>query len=72
MGEIIDFCAHRERKLIRDRWLSKQQLADYFGRSPRWVQYRVAEGMPHRRYGQRLQFSIPQVERWLDGQEESA
>jgi hypothetical protein len=46
-------------------FLSKQQLAEHFAFSVRWVEYRVAEGMPHVRLGGRLRFRTGECEAWL-------
>ena len=46
-------------------WLSKKQIADHFGFSVRWVEYRVAEGMPHTVIGGRLRFRVSECEAWL-------
>jgi hypothetical protein len=51
-------------------WVSKQQLADHYGYSKRWVELRVAEGMPaHWRGGQR-RFLLSEVDPWLEKQSE--
>ena len=50
-------------------WLAKNDLAAALGFSVRWVEYRVAEGMPHRRIGGRLRFQLSSVEDWLDQHE---
>lgn len=48
--------------------LSKKQLAQHLGRSERWVELRVREGMPSvppsARFGGR-RFSLADVEGWL-------
>lgn len=67
-GKVYDLQAFRSTGAVRDlreRWLTKAQLAEYLGYSPRWVQYRVAEGMPHRRDFGILRFQIGPVEDWL-------
>ena len=46
-------------------WLSKKQLAGHFGYSTRWIELRVAEGMPCWRVGNRLRFRVSEVEPWL-------
>jgi len=48
-----------------ERWLTTQEVADYFGFSTKWVQRRVKEGMPHARLGGRLRFKVTLVEAWL-------
>ena len=46
-------------------WLAKRQLAAHLGFTTRWVELRVAEGMPHERWGGRLRVRISEVEPWL-------
>ncbi len=46
-------------------WLSKKQLAAHVGFTTRWVELRVAEGMPCQRWGNRLRFRVSEVEPWL-------
>lgn len=56
------------RRLERDSdeaWLSKRDLARAFGFSTRWVDRRVAEGMPCARFGARLRFQRGPCEAWL-------
>jgi hypothetical protein len=47
-------------------WLSKRQIADHFGRSTRWVELRVREGLPSKMIGGRRSFRLSEVEAWLD------
>lgn len=51
---------------VREPWLSKRQIADYFGRSTRWVELRVREGLPSKMIGGRRGFRLSEVEAWLD------
>jgi len=48
--------------------LSKKQLAAHLGRSPRWIEIKVREGMPVQeatdRYGRR-RYDLALVEAWL-------
>jgi hypothetical protein len=46
-------------------WLSKRELARRLGVSVRWVDYRIADGLPHRDIGGRVVFRLPTVETWL-------
>jgi phage terminase Nu1 subunit (DNA packaging protein) len=50
------------------RLVTKKQLAAHLGRSERWIELRVREGMPvapaSDRYGRR-RYDLEQVERWL-------
>jgi hypothetical protein len=50
---------------VADLWIPKKQLAKQLGVSVRWLDYRVAEGLPHREIAGRLVFRLPQVESWL-------
>lgn len=50
-------------------WLSKRDLAAHLGFSVRWIEYRVADGMPYKRIGGRLRFQLTSVEAWLDQHE---
>jgi hypothetical protein len=50
-------------------WLSKGQIAAYYGRTTRWVEPRVREGMPHRKDGgsryARTMFRLSDMEAWM-------
>jgi predicted DNA-binding transcriptional regulator AlpA len=54
------------RAVVRESWLSKRQIADYFGRSTRWVELRVREGLPSKMIGGRRGFRLSEVEAWID------
>jgi hypothetical protein len=34
--------------------------------SERWLRYRVAEGMPTKRFGARLRFDVEEVQNWIE------
>jgi predicted DNA-binding transcriptional regulator AlpA len=55
------------RSIMSEPWLSKRQIADYFGRSTRWVELRVREGLPSKMIGGRRGFRLSEVEAWIDG-----
>jgi hypothetical protein len=61
-GSVVVF----PRAAIREPWLSKRQIADYFGRSTRWVELRVREGLPSKMIGGRRGFRLSEVEAWID------
>jgi phage terminase Nu1 subunit (DNA packaging protein) len=48
--------------------ITKAQLAAHLGRSPRWIEMRMRDGLPSKenldRYGRRL-FDLAAVEEWL-------
>ena len=54
--------------LASEHLVTKRQLAEHLGRSTRWVELRVREGMPSEapttRYPQR-RFRLSEVEAWL-------
>ncbi len=53
---------------VAEHLLTKQQLAQHLGRSTRWIEMRVREGMPSqeptKRYPMR-RFRLGDVENWL-------
>ncbi len=61
-GSVVVF----PRAAIREPWLNKRQIADYFGRSTRWVELRVREGLPSKMIGGRRGFRLSEVEAWID------
>lgn len=60
---------------VAEHLLTKQQLAQHLGRSTRWVELRVREGMPSesptKRYPQR-RFRLSAVEDWITSGERKA
>ncbi len=54
------------RAAVREPWLSKRQIADYFGRSTRWVELRMREGLPSKMIGGQRGYRLSEVEAWLD------
>lgn len=49
-----------------EKWLTQDELADQLGCSPRWLRYRMAEGMPSALIAGRRKFRQTEVERWLE------
>lgn len=50
-----------------DPWIGKRDLAKRLGRSMRWVEMRVKEGMPSDRLANgRLRFKFNECMTWLD------
>lgn len=47
-------------------WLSKQQIAGHYGRSTRWIELRMREGLPSRMLGGRRAFRLSVVEAWME------
>lgn len=62
-GSVVIF----PRAAIREPWLSKRQIAEHLGRSTRWVELRVREGLPSKMIGGRRGFRLSEVEAWIDG-----
>jgi phage terminase Nu1 subunit (DNA packaging protein) len=59
----------------RGRLLTKRQLAGELGRSTRWVELRMREGLPvlpRRTPGEHARFDLEAVRAWLDGRSERA
>jgi hypothetical protein len=46
-------------------YLDKRDLADHLCMSPRWIDYRVKEGMPHKLLAGRPRFKASEVDVWL-------
>jgi hypothetical protein len=70
LADRLDRIEHQLRTLaangdIAELWLPKKELARRLGVSVRWVDYRIAEGLPHREIGGRVVFRLPTVESWL-------
>lgn len=50
---------------VAELWLPKKEVARRLGVSVRWLDYRIAEGLPHRAIAGRVVFRLPTVEGWL-------
>lgn len=55
----------------REPWVSKQRIAEYLGRSERWVEHQVRAGMPSRMIGGRRAFRLSAVDEWIDARQAS-
>jgi hypothetical protein len=54
------------RDVVRlEAWLTKPQLCDHLGCSERWIENRMAEGMPAWKIAGRIKFKVSEVEPWL-------
>jgi predicted DNA-binding transcriptional regulator AlpA len=62
-AQVIQFPSERRQA---SRLLTLTELREHFGYSERWFRYRLAEGLPARRWGGRLRFDAVEVERWLE------
>lgn len=49
-----------------EKWLDKRELADHLGCSVRWIDYRLASGMPHSIIAGRVKMKVSVVEPWLE------
>lgn len=63
MGDLIQMPARDWSPL-----LTKRQLANHLGRTPRWIEMRVAEGMPAEwdRHHRCRTFLLTDVQAWLE------
>jgi hypothetical protein len=46
-------------------WLGKAQLAEHLACSERWIELRMADGMPYAKIAGRIKFKPSEVEAWL-------
>jgi hypothetical protein len=46
-------------------YVSIDEFAAHFRMSRRWVEYRLRDGMPSKRFGRARRFQISQCEDWL-------
>lgn len=49
-----------------ERWRDKHGLAEHFSCGIRWIEERMAEGMPHKYIAGKAKFKVSRVEPWLD------
>lgn len=61
-GRLIAF----PRTVAAEPWLSKQQVAGHYGRSTRWIELRMREGLPSRMLGGRRAFRLSTVDAWME------
>jgi hypothetical protein len=47
-------------------WRDKHGIAEHFSCGIRWIEARMAEGMPHTFIAGRAKFKVSEVEPWLD------
>lgn len=53
--------------------LTKEELAEHWHMSPRWVELRVKnDGLPHKKLGRAIRFRLEDCERWLERRNEAA
>lgn len=52
-----------------EHFVSRKQLAQYYGFSLRWVSLRTAEGMPSQMFGNRRRYLLSETNAWLAEQE---
>lgn len=62
-GDVVRFPIERRRP---PQLVPLAGLQAKWGYSERWFRYRLAEGMPARRWGGRLRFDVAEVEAWLN------
>ena len=49
----------------REPYVTKRHVAEYFGFTPRWVELRMAAGLPCYHFGTRVRFRLSEVEKYL-------
>lgn len=54
-----------DRSKVTELWLSKHELAQALGVSVRWLELRMAEGLPHREIAGKRVFQLTACESWL-------
>jgi hypothetical protein len=54
-----------DRSKVAELWLTKRELARALGVSVRWIELRIAEGMPHREIAGKKVFQLSTAEAWL-------
>lgn len=47
-------------------WLTKAEIAEFFGCSKAWISLRMAEGMPHTHIAGRAKYRPSECEPWLE------
>jgi hypothetical protein len=50
---------------VDERWLGKRDLAKHLSCSVRWIELRMAEGMPHALIAGRVKFRVSEAQPWL-------
>lgn len=68
MGDLIRFPASRARPMPA---ISKKELCRRLGVTPRWIEYRMREGLPFRKDwpSRTVRFDMADVEAWLSERE---
>jgi hypothetical protein len=54
-----------DRSKVAELWLTKRELARALGVSVRWIELRMAEGLPHRKIAGKRVFQLTASETWL-------
>lgn len=54
-----------DRSKVVELWLTKRELARALGVSVRWIELRLAEGLPHREIAGKRVFQLSASEGWL-------
>jgi hypothetical protein len=54
-----------DRSKVTKLWLSKKELSRALGVSTRWIELRMAEGLPHREIAGGKKFQLTACEAWL-------
>jgi hypothetical protein len=66
--DLLDALAERlQARVETRRWYTTEQLAEHFGRSPRWVRGLGERGCPYARVGRSSIWDIHEVDSFLEG-----
>ena len=49
-----------------EHWMTLQEIAAFFKSSPRWIEYRMKDGMPSAMVAGRRKFRASECEDWLE------
>lgn len=64
MAEIVEFPPGEPAKI--EPWVDQRHLCELLACKPRWIEYRLKDGLPHALIAGRRKFRLSEVERWLE------
>lgn len=50
---------------VLEPWVDVERLCEHFCMSRRWMEYRIKEGLPSKRFGSARRFQVSRCEDWL-------
>jgi ribosome-binding protein aMBF1 (putative translation factor) len=66
LDEIVSLVVDRVHQAPERRYLSKSALADRLGVKPRTIETWRSKGLPGRRVGREVMYSVEECERWIE------